>query len=92
MPGLRDLHPEPIKRVFLSDSMGSGKTTVGKLLSRKLGSSFNDLDDLISQTARVSIPDIFQSGGEERFRKVKAALLGECIERDHVLVSMAGLC
>ncbi|MFV1956832.1 MAG: shikimate kinase [bacterium] len=79
-----------MKRIFLSGFMGSGKTTVGKLLSRELGSSFHDLDDLICQAARMSIPDIFRSGGEEQFRNMEAALLNEFIEMEGVLVLGGG--
>jgi shikimate kinase len=79
-----------LKRIFLSGFMGSGKTTVGKLLSRELGSSFHDLDDLIEQAARMSIPDIFRSGGEEQFRKMEAALLNEFVEIEGVLALGGG--
>ncbi len=90
MPGIRDLHPEPLKRIFLSGFMGSGKTTVGKLLSMALGSSFHDLDDLICQEARMSIPDIFRSDGEDQFRKMEAAQLKEFIKMEGVLALGGG--
>ncbi len=47
---------------------GSGKTTIGKLISSKLGMQFIDLDQLIEQTAGKTIPEIFSESGEEGFR------------------------
>ena len=49
--------------------MGSGKTSVGKLLSERLHKSFIDLDNYIEAKENMSISDIFEKKGEIYFRK-----------------------
>ena len=57
--------------VFLVGMMGCGKTTLGDLFARSLGSyTFLDMDDVIEKVTGQSIPEIFESEGEEEFRKV----------------------
>ena len=63
--------------VFLCGFMGCGKSTVGKLLAKKLGKEFIDLDEYIEQTEGMSIPDIFAQKGEPYFRALESRLLGE---------------
>lgn len=60
--------------------MGSGKTTVGRLLARRTGRRFVDLDAEISRGAGRSIPEIFAEGGEARFRDLERAALLSALE------------
>ncbi|MCL6547931.1 MAG: shikimate kinase [Alicyclobacillus sp.] len=62
-------------RVALVGPMGSGKTTVGKALSGRIGARFVDLDDRIVKQAGMSIPDIFRTRGESGFRELEAGAL-----------------
>ncbi|OCA91100.1 hypothetical protein A8F94_04365 [Bacillus sp. FJAT-27225] len=64
-----------MKTIFLIGFMGSGKSTVGKILAEKLGIRFVDMDEEIERTARKSISAIFQEEGEESFRDLETALL-----------------
>lgn len=66
-----------MKRVFLTGFMGSGKTTVGRILTGKTGWPFTDLDDEIAVRAGMSISGIFESLGEESFRAMESDLLLE---------------
>ncbi len=71
----------PEAPIFLIGFMGSGKTTVGALLARRLGWSFADLDDLIVRSAGLSVAEIFAREGEDGFRRreteaVRAAAAG----------------
>ncbi len=58
--------------IFLIGFMGSGKTTVGRLLAERLGWSFADLDDLVVRAAGASVAEIFAREGEEGFRRREA--------------------
>ena len=67
--------------VTLTGFMGSGKTTVGKVLADFLGCSFMDLDDLVVKKAGKSIPDIFAQDGEPAFRLLEAQMLRKTVEK-----------
>ncbi|CAG1065272.1 shikimate kinase [uncultured bacterium] len=58
--------------VILTGFMGTGKSTVGRLLARRLGFGFLDLDELIEKEAGMAVKDIFSSHGEARFRELEA--------------------
>ncbi len=58
--------------IFLSGMMGSGKSSVGHVLARRLGAAFLDLDTQVVARAGKSIPEIFASEGEEAFRRMEA--------------------
>ncbi len=65
--------------VFLVGFMGSGKTTVGELLSRRLGWRFEDLDRRIESWQGSPIPTIFNNHGEARFRQIEHQALLQLI-------------
>lgn len=60
--------------------MGSGKSSVGRLLSRRLGWDFVDLDRAIERRERRTIPEIFEESGEKRFREIENELLIETLD------------
>jgi len=71
--------------------MGSGKTTVGRLLARRTGRDFVDLDAEISRAAGRTIPEIFAEGGEDRFRDLEySALVSALDRRDPAVISCGG--
>jgi len=61
--------------IYLVGMMGSGKSTVGKILSRALGYYFFDTDQLIEQLAGKSVAEIFEEVGEEEFRGMETEVL-----------------
>ena len=61
--------------IILIGLMGSGKSTVGKELSRRTGLPFLDMDAVIEEQVGMSIPDIFREKGENHFRVLETALL-----------------
>ncbi len=77
-------------RIFLIGFMGSGKTTVGSQLARFLGYEFVDMDQLIEETAGMTVPGIFSELGEEVFRKWEHKILLELCKRDKVVVATGG--
>ena len=67
--------------IYLVGFMGSGKTTVGRMLAEHLGWPFVDLDMEIEKEQRSSIVDIFADRGEEAFRQIETEVLGKWIRR-----------
>ena len=63
--------------VYLIGMMGSGKTTVGKLLAQKLDYRFFDTDVLLEKVAQKPIPEIFATEGEAYFRDLETKVLKE---------------
>lgn len=55
--------------------MGSGKTTIGRELARRLGWRFRDLDNVIEAEQSATIPQIFDTRGEPAFREIETAAL-----------------
>jgi len=70
--------------------MGSGKTSIGKLLSKELGLPFIDLDHYIVDKAGKTIPEIFAEQGEEGFRDIESEALREVIGKPVVLSTGGG--
>ena len=77
-------------RIILIGYMGSGKTTVGKVLSRELNLPFYDLDWYIENRMHKSIHQIFEEKGEEGFRRIERNLLHEVAEFENVIISCGG--
>ena len=63
--------------VYLIGMMGTGKTTVGKLLAQELGYRFFDTDELIEAVAGQKITEIFAREGETYFRDLESKVLNE---------------
>ena len=59
------------KKIYLCGFMASGKTTVGKALSKKLNIDYVDTDELLVETYGQSIPEIFEKYGEDYFRDLE---------------------
>ena len=84
---IKMLSPE---NIILTGFMGSGKTTVGKILAEKLGTEFVDADKEIETKENKSIPDIFAENGQEYFRKVETEVLTEICEKTGQVISTGG--
>lgn len=76
--------------IFLVGLMGAGKTSVGKLLARRLGKSFCDCDHEIERSTGVRIPIIFEIEGEAGFRTRERRMLAELVQRSDVVLATGG--
>ena len=59
------------KNLVLTGMMGVGKSTIGRLLAKKLKVGFFDIDKIIEKNEKKSIKRIFRTDGEEFFRKIR---------------------
>ena len=79
-----------MKRIILVGYMGSGKTTVGKALSKATGMMFYDLDWYIESRMHTTVSKLFSERGEEAFRKIEYNMLHEVAEFEDVIISCGG--
>ncbi|MDP2787096.1 MAG: shikimate kinase [Pseudomonadota bacterium] len=80
----------PSCNIFLVGLMGSGKTTIGKILARQHGVPFFDSDHEIVARCGVSIPTIFEIEGEAGFRRREACVIDELSQRHGVVLATGG--
>jgi len=76
--------------VFLVGFMGSGKSSVGRLLARELGYRFVDLDEEIERRRGMTVAQIFETEGEGEFRRLEAAALRDAGAQREVVVATGG--
>ncbi len=86
----RKVPPGTPPRIALIGFMGSGKSTIGRALARKLGYRFLDLDTLIVENAGKSIRRIFNEDGEEAFRQIETDALYSIREMRRLVVATGG--
>src|SRR5579872_1565033 len=77
-------------KIFLIGFMGSGKTHWGRLLSKKLGLTFYDLDTVIVDQEKKSVADIFAEKGEEYFRYKETEALERIAEKEDGFILSCG--
>tara|TARA_X000000368_G_scaffold132064_1_gene103664 strand:+ start:2953 stop:3456 length:504 start_codon:yes stop_codon:yes gene_type:complete len=76
--------------IFIVGPMGSGKSTVGKIISDELFLNFFDTDEEIEVRTGASIDWIFDLEGEEGFRKRESGILKEMVQKNSVVLSTGG--
>ena len=77
-------------KIILLGYMGSGKTTVGKQFSNKMGIPFYDLDHYIATEEKATIPQIFKDKGEIYFRKIEHRYLKEFLQQKKMYILSLG--
>lgn len=77
-------------RYFLIGFMGSGKTTLGKVVAEKTGYSFIDMDREIESGEGISIAQIFSKKGEKYFRQLEKECLNRIFNLKKVIVATGG--
>lgn len=78
--------------IILIGFMGVGKTEVGKLLAKKLKMTYIDTDEMIEKQQGISINEIFEHDGEEKFRDLESAILDRISGlKGHVISTGGGM-
>ena len=78
------------KNIYLIGLMGSGKTTLGKILSKKLDKDFYDSDQVIEEKLGVNVPMIFEYEGEAGFREREKDILKELVSKQNIVLATGG--
>lgn len=79
-----------MENISLIGFMGTGKSSVGKLLASRLGFSFTDLDAEIEIKCNMTIPEIFDQYGEEYFREREKEILKDVVSRKNTVIATGG--
>lgn len=77
-------------RIYLVGFMGSGKSSLGKRLAKKLDYTFSDIDEEVEALAGISIPDIFLRHGESRFRQLEKEALHQTVHFHKAVIATGG--
>ena len=78
--------------VVLVGMPGCGKSTVGRQLAEKLGRPFYDADEVLTERAGCSIPEIFRNGGEAAFRELEHQVLVDLGKLSGAVIATGGGC
>ena len=78
------------KNLILLGMMGVGKTTIGRLLAKKLNLDFYDIDQIIEKENNMKISDIFKKKGEFFFRKQEESITINCLKIKNSVISLGG--
>lgn len=76
--------------IVLIGMMGAGKSTIGRLLQRRTGLSCFDTDELVAAEFGLSIPQIFDQYGEERFREAETEVLRKLFLSQPIIIVTGG--
>ena len=78
------------KNIIFLGMMGSGKSSIGSLVSKKLKLPFIDIDNLIEKSLRISITEIFENKGEDYFRKLEEKITLKSLKNKKNVIALGG--
>ena len=78
------------KNIVFLGMMGSGKSSIGNLVSKKLNIPFIDIDYLIEKHAGMSIAEIFRNNGEDYFRNLEEKITLKSLKNSKNVISLGG--
>ena len=78
------------KNLVFVGMMGSGKSSIGSLVSKKLNLPFLDIDSVIVENIGMSVSEIFQKKGEDYFRNQEEKITLKCLKKIKSVVSLGG--
>jgi len=79
-----------MKSIVLIGMMGSGKSTLGKLLAQQLGLAFIDIDSVIEKKEQMSVSEIFAQKSEAYFREVEKSTILSVFKPENLVISLGG--
>lgn len=79
-----------MRRIIILGYMGAGKTTIGRALSKTLGLPFYDLDQYIENRMHKTVKQLFDTVGEDGFRRIEHDMLHEAGEFEDIILSCGG--
>lgn len=77
-------------KIALIGMMGSGKSTIAKLLSKKLNFELLEFDEIFEKQEKIAIKDYFKQFGEENFRKIETTILEKFSTKENFVASCGG--
>ena len=92
IPQIHNSLRRQMENIVLIGMPGCGKSTVGRSLAHRLNKKFVDADSKIEELAGMTIPEIFASFGENRFRELETQVLEELGKRSGLVISTGGGC
>ena len=78
------------KNLIFLGMMGSGKSSIGAMVSKKLNIPFIDIDDLIEERVGMTVSEIFESNGEDYFRNLEEKTTLKALKIFNKVVSLGG--
>ena len=78
------------KNLVLTGMMGVGKSTIGKILAKKLNLDFVDIDKIIESSENNKIKNIFENKGENYFRKIEKKITLQELKKNNLVVALGG--
>jgi len=78
------------KNLILTGMMGVGKSTIGRALSKRLLMQFSDIDTIIENKLKMSVPKIFEKKGESFFRKIEEKITLQENKKKNIIISLGG--
>lgn len=79
-----------MKNIVLIGFMGAGKTSVGKVIAKKLGFEFVDVDEVIEKATGMEISEIFSKFGESRFRDIEEEMIKLITQKKRQVIATGG--
>jgi shikimate kinase len=79
-----------MKNIILCGFMGCGKSTIGRIVSKKTGMEFIDMDRYIELKTGLSVKEIFERFGEDEFRRLEREACRELSDRDNLIIAAGG--
>ena len=70
--------------------MGVGKSTLGKIIAKRLNIKFVDTDSNIEKNCSMKISEIFENKGEDFFRREEEKEVLECLKKDNIVIALGG--